>query len=65
LDRKPEIQAPVIAKSSVTLQNLADHSLLAESKESEFSVMQGSSLDGVMRSNLLCDVIDKYSNLRR
>lgn len=62
--RKPEISSHV-SRRSATHSNLADQSMVAENKESECSLLQGSSIDAVRRNNPLCDVVDKFATLRR
>lgn len=36
-----------------------------ESKESDSFLANGSSLDGSLQNNPLCEIVEKYSNLRR
>ena len=64
-DRKPENHAKERALLRPQPTFLADPSLHAESKESDSSIINGSSMEGTLHNNPLCDLVEKYSNLRR
>lgn len=62
-DRKPEISKPLVSK--FPLRPSFEPSIPADYRESDSSINHGSSLDVTLNSNPLCEVVEKFTSLRR